>query len=414
MPALIMVNIDNDVDIDGMKAVAQISAATADRISRKLDIAVHRGYRSKREILVAGKESSFKRSGNYKCFFVEIERDGYEYSLMFRGSLHKYHKGNNTGGLSGYEIIEAKKSLCHYFEINENDCKLLTLEIGINISVWFEPYEYLKNNLIQHKKKRFDAMTGYPKRIGFTATHDDYTIKLYRKLNNMLRYEIKLKSKKKINEFGIFSLNDINETNINLLADYLLEQWNEVITRDGLNIYDRDNRIDLLNKKQREKILEFTSLVFCQSYTEKLRLAKSKTQADKLRQEAYRLKKCCIEIIKKHGNGDHVKIYELIQSGVKKFKMSWNKPMGGKQINQGLVNSGKRDNSIIDNNKEKQIAYKINNMNTTESKKGNNKQGAMAKRKEREIKINLFMDKLKITLDTIEGKKVPVQQKVAA
>ena len=40
-------------------------------------------------------------------------------------------------------------------------------EIGVNIMVWFEVYEYLKNNLIQHKKERFQNMPGLPKR---TAT----------------------------------------------------------------------------------------------------------------------------------------------------------------------------------------------------------------------------------------------------
>jgi hypothetical protein len=132
--------------LDGIKLKARICEITADIISKKLNITVHRGYRSGRENEIGGKENSYKRSGKYKCFVVEVERNGANYFLSIRGSLHKYYHGNNSGLFNGYEILEAKKSLCEYFNIIESECEIHTLEIGINILVWFEVYNYLKNN----------------------------------------------------------------------------------------------------------------------------------------------------------------------------------------------------------------------------------------------------------------------------
>jgi len=390
----------------GIKWKARICELTADIISKKLNITVHRGYRSKKENEIAGKENSYKRSGKYKCFIVEVERNGSDYFLTVRGSLHKYFHGKNCGSFYGFEILEAIKRMCDYFGLKQNECEVYNIEIGINILVWFDVYDYLKNNLIQHKKERFQNMPD-SKKVGFLAIHEDYLIKLYQKLNDLLRYEIKLKSKKMINKAGIYTLADINELHINKLAGDLVKEWEEIITRDGLNLYDRRNRFDLLSEKEREKILEFTSQVFIQSYHDKLRTASSLAAKDQLRQEAYRLKKCCRDIIKKHGNGDHNKLYKLIYDLVESFKSSWGEAKGEMSRFPPLMKRGNRDkrNNEESNNSDIQIASKIKiNMSNTGSEKKSNKQLAVEKREQKKLIYNSFMSKLKVTLEVVDQK----------
>jgi hypothetical protein len=221
------------------------------------------------------------------------------------------------------------------------------------------------------------------KRFGLIASHDDYLIKLYRKLNELLRYEIKLKSKQKLNEAGINSLADLNERNVNNLANELVKQWGEIITRDGLNVYDR---FDVLTSKEREKILEFTSLVYIQSYHEKLREASSQTERDKLRQEAYRLKKYCLNLIRKHGNDDHSKLYKLIFEGVESFKQTWKVKRGVSRF-PSLMKPGNRDkgNTEIENSN-----YKINT-----GMEKSKKQLSKEKREAKSLIYKSFLNKLK-------------------
>lgn len=379
-------------------------------ISKKLNLTVFRGFHSKQENEIAGRADSYKRTGKYNCFTVEIEKTGENYFLIVRGSLHKYYHSNNAGQFLGSEVMKAKAELCRYFQVQESDCEVLNLEIGINILVWFEVYNYLKNNLIGHKKELFQDMPGNPKRIGFVAVHEDYLIKLYQKLMDLLRYEYKLKSKKRVNRAGIYTLADINESHINSLADDLLLQWKEVISRDGLNVYDKSGRYDQLTSKEREKVLEFTSIAFIQSYHQRLKLAKTITQGNQLRQEAYRLKQACLKIIGTYGNGDHKKLYGMMINEVEYFKKSW-KGKGEIVTEHALVNTGKRDkgNSTIDSKIASKL--KINMSNTASSKK----QQAKEKREGKKLKINSFMNKLKGVLEELEAVGVPVKkQKIAA
>jgi hypothetical protein len=208
-----------------------------------------------------------------------------------------------------------------------------------------------------------------------------------------------------INKVGIYTLADINELNINNLSNNLVKEWKEIITRDGLNLYVRKNKFDLWTEKEREKILEFTSLVFIQSYQDKLRSASSLTAKDQLRKEAHRLKKCCLDIIKKYGNGDHNKMYKLIYGLVENFKSSWGEANREMSRFPPLMKWRNRD---MRKNKENnitdiQIANKIKiNMSNTGSEKKSNRQLVVQKREITKLIYNSFMNKLKVALENAD------------
>jgi hypothetical protein len=307
----------------GIEFGKDISKEKADDISNKFDLIVKSGYKTKNEKVVGGRPNSYSREGRYNGFIIEVKKELDRYTLVVRGSLHKYYHGNNASIFHGYEILEAVKSICIALEVEPSDCEIYNMELGINIPVWFLVYPYLKANLIYHKRKGFKDIKSR-NGIGFCFKHDDYLLKLYQKDDYLLRYEIKFTSVKKLNDAGIYFLSDIKENTINHLSELLPTEFEEVIMRDGLNILDKTRRNDLMTITEREKLIEYSSTWYQSSYLEALKRA-PKAKKEGLRKKSYRLKMDCLEIINKYGSGDHNNLHQLINQQVEDFKNSWTK-----------------------------------------------------------------------------------------
>jgi hypothetical protein len=281
--------------------------------------------------MVGIKSNSYKRSGKFRHLIVEINNDNGQYFLIVRGSIQKFYKGNNSGYFGGFELLEAISILCKVFKLRRENCLICNLEFGINTPVWFNINEYLKLNLSCHKKKywRFEKSV-------FIFKYDDYRIKLYRKKEGLLRFEIKYTSITKLKQFGIVTLADLNENTVNMLADSLVAEWKEIIMRDEITS-------SMMSKDEWEMLLRFTSSFGHQEYSSKLKKADVKKR-DSLRQEAFRFKKECLMVIKKYSNGDHKKIGGLIEDLINEFKNTW---AGDELICHGIPINETRDNVTI-------------------------------------------------------------------
>lgn len=307
--------------ICGIEWHTQITYTNAYRMCRKFNLEVKRGYNYRKENCIDEEPKTWVRDGEYNHLFIEIRKHDGNYKLSVRGSLHKFFKGDNKGKFSGMEVLSALEGLYDLFEIDPEQTTVENLEVGINLPVWFSVYKYLKGNLLCHKKKYFKEMD--KKGIGFvTDKYDDFEIKIYEKNKHLLRFEVKYKSQSKLDSFGVRRLSDLNEANINKLVNSLVNEWNEIVMRGEIDVLDQKSWHLIMTQYERDKLSDFSSIFYKQSYQKKLENADMKGK-EQLRKESARLKNYCVKIINDRGDKGHEKIGKQIKEGVQKFITEW-------------------------------------------------------------------------------------------
>ena len=304
----------------GIKWCAFISRKNASRLQKLSKIIVNQDRNTRRELTIDGVPKTWIRKGQLNGWHIEITKETNGFKLMVRGSLHKIYKGNNTGTFTGVEVIAALEEMFTQFDVGPTEAIISYVEVGINIPVPFKVFPYLQDNLLFHKKKmskRFDEDGR-----GFEFNYDDYLVKVYEKEQHILRFEVRYKSKDKLGQFRVFNASDLYEPTINSLVDSLLPEWGNLILANGVNIYDKKNRLDGMPYRDREKILEYTSTKYHQDYNTKYKKADQRGKWA-LQQEMSRLRRSVVQIIEKYGNDDHLKLAEALASGIKSFKETW-------------------------------------------------------------------------------------------
>gem|GEM_PF-6829231 len=288
------------------------------------NIRVIKGYSSKRELPIKDEPNTWVKKGDYKSWHIEIRKDLEGYKLKVRGSLHKFYHSNNNGIFTGEEVLTAIQEMLDLFEVDAVSAKILNIEVGINLPVTFPVYEYLSLNLLYHKKS--ERIEGEEKGKGYYFKHEDYWIKVYAKDKHILRFEVKYKSKEKLQVFRVATVADLQKDVIKKLADSLYPEWKEIIMRGGISLLDERNNSNKLTKQERLKLLEFTSTGYQQSYQEELNKANEradKKRADALRKKAHRLRMFCLSLINERGDQLHRELGFQIKEEVDRFKDSW-------------------------------------------------------------------------------------------
>ena len=207
------------------------------------------------------------------------------YNLIITGSLHKYYHGKNSNLFYENELEAVIKSIENalsmkiayvhpdmnskrtnsslfsefvFKPVKQISLRLSKVELAINIETGMDDvYSYLKDNLIQHKRKRFTCDDG----LVFRCKHDDYVIKLYEKEKGILRYEIVFFTKE-LRRCDIYNLPDLIHHNIQKLAVRLKKEAREIIFADGIDIYTAEG----LTKKEEIKLLRFTNEWYQDAY----------------------------------------------------------------------------------------------------------------------------------------------------
>lgn len=301
----------------GVKFRTNISRKQFIYLSQIIDFNKNVSSISKRERRVDDQCRTWIREGKAidgNFHVVLRKRSDAEYELIGRGSIHKCFHGNNSGGFTGIEVMTALESLWNFLKIDPFQTQVQYLEIGINVPVWFNVYDYLLSNLIYHKNKYRRKDEELHRGFVF-AYDDDKLIKVYEKNLNVLRFECRYQAKLK--EFGIKTLADIHKFSINCMADALKKEWNDIVLTNGINLKDK-----LMPEPDRIKLLEFTNEKFQIDYKARLEGA-SATTKDQMRQERHRSKKECLNIINQFGDGGHNKIADLIALMISDFNGSF-------------------------------------------------------------------------------------------
>ena len=203
----------------------------------------------------------YPKRGKYQNLDVSITlRNAY-----INGSLHKlnnlllFEEDHNYNDFSLCQINDVISYLTKIFEI-ENATSLTNLEFGFNIDVSKNPQDIIDYNLLMYKYKhhnRDDKFGGKGDFKEFKTT--DFNIKIYNKSKqyqlkeNKLRIELKITSKRYLQNLGIFKLEDLNEIEvIYSLYERLLKEFKELTIVDEfylLNIpkEDKDNLVKFTN-----------------------------------------------------------------------------------------------------------------------------------------------------------------------
>lgn len=163
--------------------------------------------------------------------------------LEVSGSLHKlFNDGkHNFNQFTKSDLIETVNSLCPVLGISPWEFKVSSIEFGVNIKPPLDS-KYIINNALLYKGRvfetKFHSDEGHYKEVKLT----EYSVKIYDKRlhyvsqgydisDEMLRFELKYNKMRRVNSFGIYTLEDLKE-NMERLIEPLLNAWGHVLLFD--------------------------------------------------------------------------------------------------------------------------------------------------------------------------------------
>ena len=221
--------------------------------------------------LTTGEMKTTNRNGNkvtpsknasYKGLEFKIYDTG---TITLSGSLHKYWNdgAHNYNDFNNEAVLFILNDLNTKFDIDPSKCILKCLEIGINITPLVPTNEILDNCLL-HKTKPFEYQKNSDEGKYKQVQHSQYIIKIYNKAlhykskgfkikNEIMRFEIKYTKMQKLNEKGIFSLQDLMNYGLRNFKEIVLNEWQNVL------FYDNTIQIDHLSRSSKKALLEYSN-----------------------------------------------------------------------------------------------------------------------------------------------------------
>lgn len=204
-----------------------------------------------------GEVREFPKIGKYFNLDIRINPT----NAFIRGSLHKLENlcffgvEQNHNDFTYENLEDLIPLLLETFEI-KGKTSLSNLELGFNLKVDCDPQKLIDNNILMHNLKspskdlKFRGRGDYKEFI-----RTDYSLKIYNKSkqykldDNILRIEIKITSKRKLQKLGIFMLEDLLDKNLLYnVFELLWEEFDKTIIIDNHLLLDiPENDIQKLN-----------------------------------------------------------------------------------------------------------------------------------------------------------------------
>ena len=181
---------------------------------------------------------------------VEVFKSG---SVYFTGSVHKlfnslngilapnYTKSKKYTGYNGNQftienIETVKVYLTRLLYCSANQMVFKNIEIGLNLTVLFNPQKFL-TGLLYHRGKQFEHSLNKSLWVAFK---NDYRMKLYNKSkqygmsNYTLRYELHFDRMARIINLGIATLEDVTKITLNKVHRLvLINEFSEIVYYDN-------------------------------------------------------------------------------------------------------------------------------------------------------------------------------------
>ncbi len=207
---------------------------------------------------------------------LEYPKKGSFYNINIRisklfsklvGSLHKLNNlmyRNENQNYNDFTYKELSSLLPYFidkFDLEDNNY-ITKLELGFNIKLDFDPQKFIDNNLLMYdyKSHNRNKVTNGDFKEFFKS---DYSLKIYNKSkqykkkfdvkDHILRIELKITSKRKIQRFGINCLNDLlDKDKIQIVFQFLQKEFHK------LTIVDT-TEFDKIPPKDLEKLNKYTN-----------------------------------------------------------------------------------------------------------------------------------------------------------
>lgn len=166
-------------------------------------------------------------------------------TITLAGSLHKYwnNGAHNYNDFNLDALNSILKDLNTKFGIVPENCILKCLEIGINV-VPPMPTNEILNYCFLHKTLPFEYKHNSDEGRYKQVQHSQYIIKIYNKAlhykskgfdidTEILRFEIKYLKMQKLNERGIYNLNDLLNFGLQNFKKELINEFNNILFYDS-------------------------------------------------------------------------------------------------------------------------------------------------------------------------------------
>ena len=208
-----------------------------------------------------GQKVTPSKNATYNGLEFKIYDSG---TITIAGSLHKYwnNGAHNYNDFNNVAVLWVLRDLKKKFNIEPEQCILKCLEVGINI---FPPIHtnVIIDNCFLHKTKTFEHKYKSDEGNYKQWRHSQYIIKLYNKAlqyekhfdigTEIMRFEIKYLKMQKLNERGIYSLQDLVNYGLHNFKDEVLNEWQNVL------YYDNTIQIDRLTTKLKKAVLGYSN-----------------------------------------------------------------------------------------------------------------------------------------------------------
>ena len=173
-------------------------------------------------------------------------------SLTVGGSLHKYSNmgHHNFNDFSCNQFHNTVEELASVFDFDPLEAKLVSMEIGVNVT---HPYKTSKilSNCIRHKNKEFHSAAVMDEGRYKVATYQRHQIKAYDKRkhyqdkgynidNEILRLEKKWVKMRELNQRNISTLHDLHNYNFEGFVPDILAWWDDILFADWMALSTTD------------------------------------------------------------------------------------------------------------------------------------------------------------------------------
>lgn len=184
-----------------------------------------------------------ERTGEIVGKYKEAEKHGLRFRIYqnsgtcaVTGSLHRFHNaGRDNADLFGFQALCATiDTLRTQYKINPATASISRLEIGINIPLDYAPEIIIKSAICYKGRNFAELLDSHSRRkIGRIWELSAYSVKLYDKGNNILRFEISYYHTGEIAAAGVRYLQDLTAPeNYACLYSQLLAALNGFIFYD--------------------------------------------------------------------------------------------------------------------------------------------------------------------------------------
>lgn len=179
------------------------------------------------------------------AFYKNLEFKIYDTgTITMEGSLHKYWNNgeHNYNDFNEEAFCFVINDLQTKFNIDFSKCRILCIEIGLNIKPPKPTNEILEYCFL-HKTKPFEFQKNSNEGKYKQCEHTQYIIKIYNKAlhysskgfninTEIMRFEIKYKKMERLNKLGVYTLTDVLNKGYSFFKDELLTEWQNVLFYD--------------------------------------------------------------------------------------------------------------------------------------------------------------------------------------